>query len=243
MDIDVYTHNSISYSYTNPIAIDYSNGNGQHFVSNTIKAGETQTVVLDNIPVAGETITETVIDTRTLQSGIWATRENEEYSKFFNKYSPYWITLMSDGGNELRMFDKVFNTIEYRADLYDDNTLVDNYGINAYLFTDIAAWNGYQFYKEFDILEKETSSSYPFERHLDDRYEWQSERKFNVWRTILPRATYKDGNEFVTSRDRIRNPFTFIKLVNNHPEFNRMPDGVGSHRMVLHDFTVNFDVR
>ena len=150
---------------------------------------------------------------------------------------------MSDGGNELRTFDKVFNLIEYRADLYDEETLVDNYGINAYLFTDIAAWNGYQFYKEFDILEKETSSSYPFERHLDDRYEWQSERKFNVWRTILPRATYKDGNEFVTSRDRIRNPFTFIKLVNNHPEFNRMPDGVGSHRMVLHDFTVNFDVR
>lgn len=244
--IDVYSANpSTSDNHTNPKGISVT----EYGITNpSIKFhGAMQLSTPTTLPMyePEEPNVTTIEYTQTLHSGIWATRENKEYSKFFNEYSPYWMTLMSDGGSELRIFDKIFNTVEYRADLFDEDCMVDNYGINAYLFTDISAWNGYQFYKDFDILDKRDENAvYPFERNLDNRYEWQSERKFNVWRTIVPRATYKDeNNEFYTSRDRIRNPFTFIKLTNYHPEFNRQPDGVGSHRMVLHDFTINFDVK
>ena len=108
--------------------------------------------------------------------------------------------------------------------------------INMPLFTDIAAYNGYQAYKEFKI-DGRTTYEYP----------WKAERKFNMWRVIIPRATYNnpDGTLY-TSHDRLRNMFAYIKLINNEPErpldYN-LPNGTENHRAVFGDFIVSFDVK
>lgn len=171
--------------------------------------------------------------TLTFRDGnFWALREDDRYSYFFDKFEPYWITLMSNGG-DYPTLDKVFNYVEYRADLFDAQEIVDGWQVNANVFTDIAAWTSYQTYKEFNITGQKTRE-----------YPWQSERKFNIWRTTIPRATYKrEGGILETNRDRIRNPFCFIKLKNSHPELNKFPEGVNAHRMILHNFVVYYDIK
>ena len=185
----------------------------------------------------------------------YAARENDKYNNFFGSDKPYWITLLTNGGTDEKgsytNSDKVFNTIEYRGDLFDKhspvlatprtdiiNNNVPNITnmINMPLFTDIAAYNGYQAYKEFRI-DGRTTYEYP----------WKAERKFNMWRVIIPRATYNnpDGTLY-TSHDRLRNMFAYIKLINNEPgrplDYN-LPNGTENHRAVFGDFIVSFDVK
>ena len=147
---------------------------------------------------------------------IWAAREDNNYCKFFGTIKPYWVTYISDG-NDLFQSDKVFNIVETRADIFNPNGLGSTVDINP--FDAIAAWNSYQKYKEFNLDGS------------DALYEWPAVRKFNIWRYVIPRATYDD----TTIRlDRIRNPFAFIKLLKN------VPDG---KRAILHDTVVYFDVK
>jgi hypothetical protein len=146
---------------------------------------------------------------------IYAAREGEAYSNFFDTIQPYWMTLVCDGitsdGNAFPA-DKVFNNIEYRADCFNPNG-IDSV-INEPVFDKKAAWNGYQMYKEFDI---------------------DAVRKFNTWRVQLPRATYNINGVLTTTRDRIRNPFCYIKLINRN---RRITD-----RMIIHDLAVYFDIK
>ena len=155
--------------------------------------------------------------------GIWAAREGSEKPIIFGDEKSYWITLVCDGiTNDGYAFsaDKVFNTIEYRADRYNRDVVSDithEHGTyNTSVFTTKAAWNGYQRYKEFPI---------------DDI------RKFNTWRVQLPRATYDNQGTLVTTRDRIRNPFCYIKLLNKSHTIKNYG------RAVIHDFAVYFDMK
>lgn len=177
---------------------------------------------------------------------MYSAREDDSYNKFFNESKPYWITLMSNGGSDDKgnytLSDKVFNTIEYKGDLFDENNPViynSTNMINMPLFTDIAAYNGYQAYKEFKIDGRYNSTN---NHTAYMEYPWKAERKFNIWRVIIPRATYNKDNELVTGKDRIRNPYTYIKLVNNEPE-RYFPDGSGNRRAIFSDFVVSFDIR
>lgn len=149
------------------------------------------------------------------KNGIWAARELDSYSKFFGYKKPYWITLVCDGmtadGNAFPA-DKVFNNIEYRADTFNPDGLGSL--INEPVFNKKAAWNGYQMYKEFNI---------------------DAVRKFSMWRVQLPRATYNMNGVLTTTRDRIRNPFCYIKLLNDTDS--------NSNRMILHDLAVYFDMK
>ena len=146
--------------------------------------------------------------------GVWAARELSEYSKFFDNVKDYWMTLVCDGmtsdGNAFSA-DKVFNNIEYRADVYDIDHPHGQY--EKPVFNKKSAWNGYQ-------LELETATN--------------SERKFNTWRVQLPRASY-DGIRF--SRDRMRNPFCYIKLKQDQLMLEQ------TNRMILHDLAVYFDMK
>ena len=154
-------------------------------------------------------------------SKIYSAREGSLHSNFFGVTKPYWITLVCDGissdGNAFPA-DKVFNNIEYRADIFDRVSALPRADINLPVFTHKAAWNGYQLYKEFDA---------------------DAIRKFNIWRIQLPRATYRDASgNLITTRDRVRNPFCYIKLVNNNPA-----ESNSNHRAVLHDFAVYYDMK
>lgn len=193
-----------------------------------------------------------------LGTEFYTARDGNGYSNYFGESKPYWITLLADGGTDDKgsyiNVDKVFNTIEYKGDLFDENqpVLMNNVNmINMPLFTDIAAFNGYQAYREFKIdgrympKNNVNNPSYgdteKFEYYV---YPWEAERKFNIWRVVMPRATYLDTyGEKVVSRDRIRNLFAYIKLVNNEPDRYFDKGGTNNHRAIFSDFAVSFDMR
>lgn len=140
----------------------------------------------------------TTINNHTLmfryKDGVYAARENANYSYFFKEYKPYWITLVCDGSSEQNnnfALDKVFNTIEYRADIY--NLDGDNTNYANTVFDIKRAWNGYQDSQEVTL---------------------NGERKFNTWRVQLPRH--------YGTRDRIRNPFCYITLKQNQTQTDRI---------------------
>jgi hypothetical protein len=150
---------------------------------------------------------------------------------FFGKLCSYSFTLCCDGIIEKEnnsLLDKIFNTIEYRGDTYltasvKQSSKTSNY--NAHIFNKIAAENEYQVYKEFDITDKT----------LDSQYPWEATRLFNIWRTPIPRASYfvKEDKSIKTTRDRIRNPYCYITLLDN-TESNH------TERAVIHDFVVYY---
>ena len=160
-------------------------------------------------------------------SCIWAARENNyNCCKFFDSVQPYWITIVCDGitseGNAFAV-DKVFNNIEYRADIFDRLTGQPRADITQEVFDAKAAYNGYQMYELFPQ---------------------QGIRKFGTWRVQLPRATYEVNGAITTTRDRIRNPYCYIKLMNTNgiKEYN-MGTNYLPNRMILHDLIVYYDMR
>lgn len=111
-----------------------------------------------------------------------------EYNNIYNEIRPYSITFIS---NPDVFYDKIFNTIEYRADLWDNNTL-----LNKSPFDTLEVWNEYQ--RGIEHLE--------FKQYVPSNLK----RKFRVWRANVPR-------DMSNNRDRIRNTWAFFKLSNTKP--------------------------
>jgi hypothetical protein len=141
---------------------------------------------------------------------IYAAREANKYSYFFNEAKPYWITLVCDGSsnqNNNFSLDKIFDTIEYRADIY--NLDGDNTNYAKSIFNKKHVWNGYQDSEECSL---------------------DGIRKFNTWRVQLPRNK--------NTRDRIRNPFCYIKLKEDN-----LNDSAQTDRIILHDLAVSYTIK
>lgn len=104
------------------------------------------------------------------------------YNMFFNKYQPFYTTVIA---NPDMSEDKIFNNLEFRADSWNDTTLLNT------TFDTLATWNEYQ-----------TGTS-----TLNNILGRPSElkKKFRVWRANIPRASSN-------GRDRMRNPWLYIKL-------------------------------
>lgn len=147
---------------------------------------------------------------RSSNSPIWAAREDESnYCKFFGDTKPYWMTIVCDGQTDKGSAfpaDKVFNNIEYRADIYNLDGTNTNY--SKPVFNKQQVWNGYQDSQECNL---------------------DGIRKFNTWRVQLPRNA--------GTRDRIRNPFCYIKLKQDQLS------SIQTDRVILHDLAVYFDMK
>ena len=142
-------------------------------------------------------------------NGVWLAREADTYSTFFGATKDYWITLVCDGQTDKGSVfpaDKVFNNIEYRADIYNLDGTNTNYSKTT--FNKQHVWNGYQDSEECSL---------------------NGIRKFNTWRVQLPRHH--------GTRDRIRNPFCYIKLKQDQSIVQQ------TDRVILHDLAVYFDMR
>ena len=128
---------------------------------------------------------------------------------FFGEYKPYSITVVanSDGPN-----DKVFNTVEFRADSYDGDDLVYNK-----TFDTLDVYNEYQHGKVTltNIIGKPSSLK----------------RKFRVWRANIPRANTPINGITSNNRDRIRNTWAYIKLSTETPN---------TYRTVFHDMNIHY---
>ena len=111
----------------------------------------------------------------------WLHNEGE-YNMFFNKYCPFYTTVIA---NPDMAVDKIFNNLEFRADSWNGNTLLNT------TFDTLTTWNEYQ-----------TGTS-----TLNNILGRPSElkKKFRIWRANIPR-------DKSNGRDRMRNPWLYIKL-------------------------------
>lgn len=139
----------------------------------------------------------------TKYSVIWVQFKGK-YNNIFNETKPYSITYIE---NDEPLVDKVFNNIEYRADVFNSN--------NKYLadesFDTIEVWNEYQKGEEALVFSKFKPSNL--------------KKKFRMWRVNIPRDS-------TNKLDRMRNPWLFIKLSRKNPSDERME----LHDMVVHYF-------
>ena len=124
-----------------------------------------------------------------------------EYNMFFNKYCPFYTTVIA---NPDMSVDKIFNNLEFRADSWNGSTLLNT------TFDTLTTWNEYQ-----------TGTS-----TLNNILGRPSElkKKFRIWRANIPRAKSN-------SRDRMRNPWLYIKL---------SMEGENTNKTVLHDMIVHY---
>ena len=109
------------------------------------------------------------------------------YNSFFGLFKPHSITFVS---NAEEPSDKIFNTVEFRADSWNGSTLMNT------TFDTLTVWNEYQTgtVSLVNTLDKPSTLK----------------KKFRVWRANIPRAAN-------TKRDRIRNTWAYIKLGMNNP--------------------------
>ena len=116
------------------------------------------------------------------QYKLWLQNKGD-YNIYFNKYEPYYTTVIV---NQDPTVDKIFNTLEFRADSQDKN---GNY-LNT-TFDKLSVWNEYQRGESSLVNIPNAVSSL--------------KRKFRLWRVNIPRDE-RNG------RDRMRNPWLYLKL-------------------------------
>lgn len=124
-----------------------------------------------------------------------------EYNKFFGKFKPYYITYRV---NPEEPIDKIFNNIEFRSDTWDGDTLTNK------TFDTLDVWNEYQ--RGTSTLNTIQCKPSPLKK------------KFRIWRAFIPR----DNSNH---RDRIRNPWIYLKLSMNEEN---------NYRTELHDLIVHY---
>ena len=133
---------------------------------------------------------------------LWLHNEGD-YNTFFNSYQPFYTTVIS---NPDMTQDKIFNTLEFRADSWNsEGKLLDT------TYDTLSVWNEYQSgeSKLTHVLGRPSSLK----------------KKFRIWRANIPRA-------IVNNRDRIRNTWAYIKLGMNTPNTYRTE----FHDAIIHYF-------
>ena len=162
----------------------------------------------------------------------WWHREGD-YNYFYNVYKPFSITVVA---NENPTEDKVFNNLEYRGDMFD----TDGSYLPWNTFNKLETWNEYQ---------NGTAN-------LEDTKDNPSnlKKKFRIWRANIPRNTSNKGGSDIVSyrRDRMRNPWLYIKLskelseppVPEDPEDPEEPviteREINNKKSILHDLVVYY---
>ena len=142
-----------------------------------------------------------------------------DYGNIFGYKFPYSITYIA---NQNPNNDKIFNNIEFRGDslqidsdkLISKQDAITNTITNKCPFDYMEVWNEYQYgIQAFEhILGKPSSLK----------------QKFRIWRANIPRDSSNN-------RDRIRNPWIYLKLGKAVPN-----SGVEIDRIQLHDLQVYY---
>lgn len=93
--------------------------------------------------------------------------------------------------------DVIFTNAEYKMEMRD----ISGNDLPNKTFTNIRLWNDYQDTEDIQLVIKGNVN-----------------RKFRSWKIQFPRAKYNGSK----SRDRVRNPWSFIKFTLNNPDGNKM---------------------
>ena len=138
-----------------------------------------------------------------------------DYNMFFGHYYPYSVTFVS---NSDEPYDKIFNTVEFRADCWTKNTSGNEVLANGHTFDTLEVWNEYQ--KGVSSLTSLAAKPSPLKK------------KFRVWRANVPRANTDWNGIKANKMDRIRNTWAYVKLSMNKENTDRME----FHDMIVHYF-------
>lgn len=137
---------------------------------------------------------------------LWLHNEGD-YNMFFGTYQPFYTTVIA---NPDMTKDKIFNTLEFRADSWDkEGNLLNT------TFDTLNVWNEYQ--------EGTSTLNNILGRPSDLK------KKFRIWRANIPRANAVGSTK--KGRDRMRNPWLYIKL---------SMEGENVNKTVLHDMIVHY---
>lgn len=136
---------------------------------------------------------------------------NGDYNMFFGQYKPYSITVVANADEPA---DKIFNTVEFRADTYDGDNLAPT---KTYDTLDV--YNEYQ-HGRVTLTDLNGRPS-------------PLKRKFRIWRANIPRANTPINGIPANNRDRIRNTWAYVKLSTETPN---------TYRTVFHDMTIHYFV-
>ena len=138
-----------------------------------------------------------------------------DYNMFFDHYYPYSVTFVSNADEP---YDKIFNTVEFRADCWTKNTSGNEVLASGHTFDTLEVWNEYQ--KGVSNLTSLAAKPSPLKK------------KFRVWRANIPRANTDWNGIKANKMDRIRNTWAYVKLSMNKENTDRME----FHDMIVHYF-------
>lgn len=136
---------------------------------------------------------------------------NGDYNMFFGQYKPYSITVVANADEPA---DKIFNTVEFRADAYDGDNLA-----TTKTYDTLDVYNEYQ-HGRVTLTDLNGRPS-------------PLKRKFRIWRANIPRANTPINGIPANNRDRIRNTWAYVKLSTETPN---------TYRTVFHDMTIHYFV-
>lgn len=134
-----------------------------------------------------------------------------EYNSFFGQYQPYYVTIVA---NENSIYDKIYNTVEFRSSSYLGNNLVPDV-----TFDTLDVYNDYQ-HGSTNLTNINGHSS-------------SLKRKFRIWRATIPRANQTINGIVGNNKDRIRNPWSYVKLSSISPN---------KYRTELFDISVGYTI-
>ena len=136
----------------------------------------------ENIPLMANVLNKLVsLKNRSL----WVHNEGQ-YNVFYGVHKPYYVQHRITPSP---YSDKIFNTVEYRADMFNSYDELTNH--------------------TFDTLEVENEYQYGISHlHFDKAKVSNLKRKFRIWRANIPRDTKDDAR----GMNRIRNPWINLKL-------------------------------
>ena len=158
-----------------------------------------------------------------VKDGTYAIKSNKlyklfegDYNNFFDESKPFWITITH---NENPFNDKIYNTLEFRADTYDYITKDENnQDVTPYWkLSNNSSLNTIKVDNEYQDTQE---VSLEFNRFTPSNLK----RKFRIWRANIPRDS-------VNKRDRIRNTWANITLKASNPSDTKTE---------LHDLVVSY---
>lgn len=145
-----------------------------------------------------------------------------EYNKFFGVYKPYWTTVIT---NPNEPADKIFNILEFRADGFTKDSVTNKYNVYSkdHIFDTLRVWTEYQ----EGVSDLTDVKDYPS----------TLKKKFRIWRALIPRNnTNKFGDNLNNySRDRIRNPWAYVKL-----GMEKSANYSQDKKVILHDLIIDY---
>ena len=153
--------------------------------------------------------------TNDYNTSIWENYVGD-YNNFFGHIEASDFTFIS---NDNSLYNKIFDSIEYRADVYNDNTIHGSPLLEDNPFGHIRVYNEYQDTSNCKLTtQREYRGGAPTAR-----------KKYRVWRALLPRD--KSSGK---GRDRISNTWAAITLQTDISDAYR--------RFILHDISVKYTI-